>query len=197
MYQQTFFLFMMIVFNGIAQQKITMLKHNQSLIVERLEVLNSEYRETNLSITPDGKILYFMSLRGGNPWSVADYAIYKGVSAYDGDIWYSIKINDQWTLPKSLPNTINTSVAEDEPNVLPGGNYVMYQSWRDGWEMAGGPYYISELIGEVWAKPKGLMGGINQYFKQKFRKYEGYATDGAALSADSKLFMGILIASTI
>jgi len=189
MYKQAFFLFILIGFNGIAQQKITMLRHNQLLVIERLEVLNSEYRETNLSITPDGKILYFMSLRGGNPWSVADYAIYKGVSAYDGDIWYSNNISGQWTVPKSLPNTINTSVAEDEPNVSPGGNYVMYQSWKEGWEMAGGPYYISELIGEVWARPQGLMGGINQYFKHQFRKYEGYATDGATLSPDGKLFI--------
>ena len=34
-----------------------------------LGTLNSDARETNMSITPNGKYLFFMSVRGGQPWS--------------------------------------------------------------------------------------------------------------------------------
>ncbi len=170
-------------------QEVPIANHHPDLQVEKLHILNSDYRETNLSITPDGQYLYFMSLRGGMPWSVKDYALFQGKPRYDGDLWYSKKIDGQWTAPQNLPGTVNTKDAEDEPNISPDGSYVLFQSWRDGWEMDGGPYYISSLFGEVWGKPEGVAGGINQYFKREIRKYEGYATDGAALAPNGEIFL--------
>lgn len=175
---------------SIAQPiEVEIIKNPASQELKRLEVLNSPYRETNLSITPDGKFLYFMSARGGLPWSVADYTEFRGQSQYDGDIWFSRKVNGNWMPPEHLPATINTSNAEDEPNISPDGNYVVYQSWTDTWEKDGGPYYKASLFGEVWTKPEGISGGINQFFKIEFRKYSGYATDGATLSPDGNHFM--------
>ena len=46
-----------------------LLVHRGRIQISPVEILNSPFRETNLSITPDGKYLYFMSLRGGQPWS--------------------------------------------------------------------------------------------------------------------------------
>ena len=157
--------------------------------LKELYTLNSQYRETNLSITPDGRYLFFLSLRGEMPWSEKDYSIFRGQSQYDGDIWYSKKSGGEWQPPDCLPATINSANAEDEPNIFPDGNRVLFQSWRDSWVDDGGPYYISDLTGELWGKPAGLKGGINQYFKQKFREHEGYATDGAAVSPNGNLFL--------
>lgn len=164
-------------------------EHPGPLTIRELHNLNSNYRETNLSISPDGRLLYFMSSRGQMPWSFENYTEYKGVPSFDGDIWYSIKEKNDWSKPICLPATVNTANAEDEPNISPDGNFVLFQSWRDSWFGDGGPYYLAELFGEVWGKPEGLKGGINQYFKHKYREFEGYATDGATLSADSKLFL--------
>ena len=168
----------------LAQSPPMTVVHSGEIPVEELSVLNSDFRETNLSITPDGKYLYFMSSRGQMPWSVEGYTIYKGTPRYDGDIWFSRNDNGAWSSPECLPATVNTSTGEDEPNVSPDGNYVLFQSWRDSWFSDGGPYYISELFGTVWGKPSGMKGGINQFFKHSYNKHYGYATDGAALSPD-------------
>lgn len=183
-----------IVLAGVLQPmaqpvEVEIIKNPSTQELMRLEILNSPYRETNLSITPDGKFLYFMSPRGGLPWSVADYTKFRGQSQYDGDIWFSRKVDGRWMAPENLPATINTANAEDEPNISPDGNFVVYQSWKETWDTDGGPYYKASLIGEVWTKPEGISGGINQYFKIEFRKYNGYATDGAALSPDGNRFM--------
>jgi hypothetical protein len=173
----------------LVSAQVPVAQHTGPINISELHNLNSTYRETDLSISPDGRLLYFMSSRGEMPWSFEDYTEYKGVSSYDGDIWYSVRAGDSWSDPACLPATINTSNAEDEPNISPDGNYVLFQSWRDSWFGDGGPYYFSELFGEVWGKPQGLKGGINQFFKHKYREFEGYATDGAAISADGRLFL--------
>ncbi|HAI76603.1 MAG TPA: hypothetical protein DCM08_10180, partial [Microscillaceae bacterium] len=40
------------------------LKHDVVPQTRKVDILNSRYRETNLSISPDGKYLFFMSGRG-------------------------------------------------------------------------------------------------------------------------------------
>ncbi len=179
------------------------LKHPGQIRTERLNTLNSTYRETNLNITPDGKYLFFMSGRGQQPWSNPFHTIYKGKPEYDGDIWYAQKVNGKWQYPRCLDGTVNTSNGEDEPNISPDGQTVYFQSWGRAWEKEGGPYYRSTLKGVNWGTPQGLGGGINAFFlsTQKphaitrpdgsKRIYMGtpYATDGATVSADGKTFI--------
>lgn len=153
--------------------------------VELLSQLNSNYRDINLSITPDGKYLYFMTTRGEQPWS--DFAgYYKGQQMYDGDIWYSENINGTWSKPKAVSPPINSSNPEDEPCVMPDGQRVYYQSWKDGWETNGGPYYMAELNGKHWGTPVGLGGGITKFFDKEMNKYSQYSTDGMSVSPDGK-----------
>ena len=118
--------------NFTSAQSIKIINNPSSLEPISLDMLNSPFREINLSITPNGKYLFFMSLRGGNPWSTEGYSIYRGEPRFDGDIWYSKKMNNQWTDPICMPEGVNTSSAEDEPNVSPDGNFVLYQSWNSG-----------------------------------------------------------------
>jgi len=112
---------LVIVSVSIAQPiEVEIIKNPALQELKRLEVLNSPYRETNLSITPDGRFLYFMSPRGGLPWSVADYTEFRGQSQYDGDIWFSRKINGNWMPPEHLPSTINTPNLELSTSVIQG-----------------------------------------------------------------------------
>lgn len=154
--------------------------------VEPVEIigLNSPYRETNLSITPDGNMLYFMSGRGGQSWSKQDgYTGLDGKPEFDGDIWFSVREDGAWLAPSCVQG-VNTSQGEDEPNISPGGQLVAFQSWQSKWRTNGGPYYMARLDGDKWMKAKGLGGGINKFFKDT-----GFATDGMALSADGRLFL--------
>lgn len=166
-----------------AQRKATILDHKDRIQLKRLDVLNSKSREVNLSITPDGNYLYFMSLRGGQSWSQPSYMTFRGDSVADGDIWFSQKVGGKWQRPKVLPLGINSPQGEDEPNVSADGKTVYYQSWNALWRYTGGPYYSASLRGKSWSQPKGLGGGINEFFKFIT------ATDGMSISPDGKRFV--------
>ena len=174
---------LLFIFSNIYAQNIPILSHN-NINVEELFILNSTYRETNLSISPDGQFLYFFSSRGGKSWSYAYYTTYKGKSQYDGDIWYSQKKYGRWLAPKCLNNVVNTSVGEDEPNISPDGQYVVFQSWRYSWKTTDGPYYKAERSGNNWTNPKGLGGNIHKFFMSGWS-----ATDGMSISPDNNTFL--------
>ncbi len=168
------------------------LKHPSQIRLEALHILNSTYRETNLNVTPDGNYLFFMSGRGGQPWSsLRATTTYRGKVEYDGDIWYSRKIGGKWQYPRALDGSINTSDGEDEPNISPDGQAVYFQSWYGDWEGRGGPYYRAALNGATWGRPQGLGGGITQFFSsmKDSPPYEYIATDGATMSADGNTFI--------
>lgn len=166
-----------------AQREATLLDHKDRIRITRMDILNSRFREVNLSITPDGKYLYFMSLRGGQSWSQDTYMTFQGDSVADGDIWYSQRVGGKWQRPKVMPLGINTPQGEDEPNVSADGKTVFYQSWNSLWRFNGGPYYTASLNGKSWSRPKGLGGGINEFFQYIS------ATDGMTISPDRKRFI--------
>jgi Mg-chelatase subunit ChlD len=183
----SFFLFTMICIfmtNSILAQKVTILDHKDKIRINPLNILNSKYRETNLSITPNGKYLYFMTVRGQQPWS-NQYMSYKGQLVYDGDIWFSKKSGGNWQKPVCLPFGVNTNGGEDEPNISPDGRTVTFQSWKSFWELDDGPYYSARLEGEKWSEPVGLGGGITDFFVNTGFK----ATDGMSMSPDGKKFI--------
>lgn len=166
-----------------AQKGTNILDHKDRIRVKEVSTLNSRYRETNLSITPDGKYLYFMSLRGEQRWS-SSFMTFKGDSVYDGDIWFSTKVNGQWQRPQVLPYGINTFSGEDEPHISTDGNRVYYQSWYESRSQnTGGPYYVAQRNGKSWSTPKGLGGGIAEFFSFV------PATDGMTISPDERRFI--------
>jgi outer membrane protein OmpA-like peptidoglycan-associated protein len=164
------------------------LQHPDSVHIEAIDVLNSESRETNLSVTPDGNYLFFMSIRGGQSWSVRS-GMYKNQVRYDGDIYFSKKDeNGKWTEAQNL-TAINSSSGEDEPFVTQDGQQVVFQSWRRNWIAEGGPYYQAKAKGNSWTNMRGLGHGINAFFRSEFSKYGGYATDGMSVSSDFSTFI--------
>ncbi len=178
------FLFLFASFS-IFSQKI--LDHKDKIRVVCLQELNTKYRECNLCLTPDGRYLFFMSMRGGLEWSVPRRVF--GITQYDGNIWFSKKVNDIWQAPNVVNLPVNSRDNEDEPNVSPDGQKVYFQSWKDGWENNGGPYYVAQLNGDIWETPKGLSDSINRCFVDTMRTFLENATDGIAVSPDGKRFI--------
>lgn len=172
---------------AVSQIKVTTPAHKMIIKTKRIDVLNSPYRETNLSITPDGNYLFFMTDRGGEKWSTGPRLHFK-IMAYDGDIWFSQKQNHRWTTPRGVNPPINTGDGEDEPVISPDGQKVYYQSWADGWKKHGGPYYCATLEGEKWSNIVGLGDSITLFFKNMEAKYGELATDGMTLSPDGNSF---------
>ncbi|MBN2892626.1 MAG: PD40 domain-containing protein [Bacteroidales bacterium] len=183
------FLFAFLSVSAFSQgREIPVVKNSSKLEIYELSQINSSYRETNLNISPDGKYLYFMSDRGGQSWSSVS-GTFNGKSRYDGDIWYSKKNGNEWQSPKCLSSNVNTWSGEDEPNISPDGQRVYFESWKSSWQTSGGPYYTSELNGNVWGTPEGLGGGITEFFKGEYNKRYYYATDGMAISPDGNTFI--------
>lgn len=188
--------FLMLLNAAFAQQtestpkmSIKMLTNKGNITIIRLNQLNSPLNERNISLTPDGRFMFFLSDRGGQSWSRRP----DSTERFDGDIWYSERVNNIWQEPKCLDSTVNTSRGEDEPNISPDGQTVTFQSWRTGWREKGGPYWTAQLAGgtEVsWKNLSGVGGGINLFFSEMRRKYnDEYATDGAAFSSNGKVFV--------
>lgn len=167
-----------------AQREVHILDHQDRIRIQKMDMLNSPERETNISISPDGKYLFFCSFRGGQFWS-RHYMYFKSRPVWDGDIWYSEKVNGSWKTPQPMQYGINTSSGEDEPNISADGSTVYYQSWlpEGMWRATGGPYYVSKRNGKYWGRPEGLGGGITEFF------HDYNATDGMTISPDGKTFI--------
>jgi outer membrane protein OmpA-like peptidoglycan-associated protein len=76
--------------------------------------VNSEYHESSASLSPDGKILFFISERPGG----------KGKK----DIWYAVlDKNGKWTSAKPL-NDINTPMDEESVFMHPDGKTLYFSS---------------------------------------------------------------------
>ena len=77
--------------------------------------VNTQYRETQPSISADGRTLFFSSDRPG------------GVGLHD--IWISKRNeNDQWQLPENLGNTVNTRGIEMSPFIHPDNQSLYFSS---------------------------------------------------------------------
>ena len=63
MKKHLFLLFLLSLTNFFWSQNVKILEHSSKIEFIELSKLNSQERECNLSVSPDGKTLYFMSTR--------------------------------------------------------------------------------------------------------------------------------------
>ena len=88
-------------------QQIEILKHPESIAIANLSQLNTNERECNISIMPDGKTLFFMSTRNQQNSNLGG----------NGDIYQTKLVNNVWQSPVALGDKINTTSGEDEPSI--------------------------------------------------------------------------------
>lgn len=110
--------------------------------------VNTKYRETQPSISADGRTLYFASDRPGG----------KGYH----DIWVAYRQeNGQWTNPVNLGDSINSPGQEMSPFIHPDNQSLYFSS--DGFiGMGGYDLFISQRDSAgQWTKPRNLGYPIN------------------------------------
>jgi outer membrane protein OmpA-like peptidoglycan-associated protein len=79
------------------------------------EDVNSKYRETHATITPDGNSIFFTSNRKG------------GIGG--SDIYVMRRLpNDKWSEPQILPKEVNSEYDEESPYVHPDGVTLFFSS---------------------------------------------------------------------
>lgn len=114
--------------------------------------LNSEYWDSQPSITCDGQFMFFSSSRSGG----------KG----GADIWMSqLTSNGEWGIPQNIGNQINTDGDEEAPFISSDGQTLYFTS--NGHEGQGdGDIFISRKINGSWSLPTNLDYPINSPGKE-------------------------------
>ncbi len=111
------------------------------------EVINSKYKESSASLSPDGDMLYFTSNRPGGMGGM--------------DIYISKKLpNGEWSKAQNIGSPINTEYDEESPFIHYDGATLFYSS--NGQENMGG-YDILFTVNEdgKWMKPSNIGYPIN------------------------------------
>lgn len=104
------------------------------------------------ALSPDGKTLYFVSNKNGNP-----------------DIFWSAQNQNEWSSPQVLDNNLNSSAKELFPNVAENGD-IYFSSNRKG-SLGGLDIFVARKNGDSFRKPVRLDSPINSssddycYFK--------------------------------
>ncbi len=111
--------------------------------------VNSRFKETQPSLSADGRTLYFAANRDGT---------FGGL-----DIWVSNKQeNGRWSMPKNLGDSINTSKDDFSPFIHPDNQSLYFAS--AGWlGMGGSDLFFSQKINEKWSTPTNMGYPINTW----------------------------------
>jgi Tol biopolymer transport system component len=88
-------------------------KYNEPRLLD--DSINSQYREGNVGVSPDGNKLFIMVQS-----KPGDYG-------YD-DIHYSIKTNGQWSATQNIGSIINTYTYDFSPKISPDGKTLYFSS---------------------------------------------------------------------
>ena len=101
-------------------------------------LINSQFWDSQPSITCDGTKMFFTSNREG------------GLGG--ADIWYSeLKANGDWSFPKNMGSAINSAGDEEAPFISSDGNTIYFTS--SGHQGQGdGDLFISKLENGQWSK---------------------------------------------
>jgi flagellar motor protein MotB len=110
-------------------------------------LVNSRAWDAQPSISPDGKTLYFASMRPG------------GVGS--SDLWKSERDSTgKWGAPVNLGPRINTSAQEMAPFIHPD-NQSLYFSSAGHMGMGGNDIFRAQRIGNAWSEPQNLGYPLN------------------------------------
>lgn len=135
--------------------------------------INSQYWESQPSLSQDGRKLYFVSRRPGG---------------FGGqDIWVSEKVGESWTKAKNLGPTVNTKWDDCSPFIYPDGQTFYYASkGKPGF--GGYDLFKTRIVNEKWDEPINLGFPINTFDNQV-----GYSlgVDGWAYYSDNNLMQQI------
>ena len=157
---------------------------------EAVTKINSSSNETGVTISADGKYLYFSSDREG------------GNGKYD--IFQCVKLGRNWSKPKNLGVTINTSFSEISPFINPDGKTLFFSSNGYSSGMGGFDIFYSELKDNgTWTKPESMgypinttnddvnyyiIGGQTRYYstiREEKDSYEIYKIEGGGFAIEN------------
>ena len=131
---------------GVYEKVWFMKQENGKWLPPEIAPFSIEYRNNGPFMSHDGKKLFFCS----------DRPLEKDGKPKDFDIWYVERINNTWSEPKHLGNTVNTKNFEYSVSVSRNGNLYFQSNDENGTDI-----YCSKLIHGEYTKPEKLPGNVN------------------------------------
>ncbi|MCM1169858.1 MAG: OmpA family protein [Bacteroides sp.] len=112
------------------------------------EPINSDDNEGALSISPDGRYLFFAGCNRSDGWGSCD-------------IYASIKRDYGWSKPFNLGKPVNTSHWESQPCLSSDGRTLYFTGTRPGGFGKSDLWRSRLMQGGVWSEPENLGPNIN------------------------------------
>ncbi|MDA7501899.1 OmpA family protein [Chitinophagales bacterium] len=110
--------------------------------IEMSSKINTAWNEGALSISPDGKRLFFAATDRSD--------------SYGGyDIYYSFKVADKWSNPKNINRPVSTQYWDSQPSISADGKELYFSSKRPS-SKGGADLYMSRLENNRWQDPVNL-----------------------------------------
>ena len=141
----------------MSRNAIEFMKNPVNVIIETVELLNTEYADYRPKVNAEETFLYFTTRRKGESNLVDDEG------RYFEDIYYSVKEKGEWTEPVRMSDSINTDSHDACLYLSPDGQMMYVYQFAGGID-AGGSVYESRLIGKEWTKPEKLIADINSSY---------------------------------
>ncbi len=109
--------------------------------------INTPFNEGALTISPDGKRLFFAAMdRFGGEGNF--------------DIWYSYKKNGKWIRPLNLGRPVNGPLWESQPSISADGKELFFAA-KNGKGEGDIDIFVSKLVDNIWQEPENLGKKIN------------------------------------
>jgi Tol biopolymer transport system component len=138
---------------GVRQERIWYMKSLDGEWTEpRVAPFSGQYRDGQPSFSPDGKRIFFSSVR---PTSAED-------TSSDANIWFVEKSDTGWDEPEPLDLAVNTDYQEWFPTTARSGNiyYGFYQPGAtESWDI-----YFSTYADGKYGKPERMGASVNNRF---------------------------------
>ncbi|MFN3404404.1 MAG: hypothetical protein ACK40G_09950 [Cytophagaceae bacterium] len=147
-----------------ANGKEFMQKEQEIKISNLGEIINTKYDDYAPIISADHNLLIFTSSRENNRDVNKETDDEDG---YNEEIYFSEKINDEWSSPKNMGDSINTAGHDAGISLSPEGNIlVIYRFTKESLinKSSGGDLWYTENNGESWSNPQKFPETINSKY---------------------------------
>jgi len=116
--------------------------------------VNSKLNEGAQSISADGRYLFY---------TMCDHPLGRGSC----DLYYSIRIGDQWTNPENCGKVINSGDWESQPSISADGNYLFFSSAKPGSIGSYDIWMAKRAEDGWWEAPENLGPTINTKYSEQ------------------------------
>ncbi len=124
------------------------------------EAVNTEFTESNPSVTADGRVLIFSTCRPENTGGQKDPTF----GIYYQDIWMSERdsVSGEWMDAEIIKGALNSNAHDASPSISPDGNVIIIYRSINGGDL----YYSKRRRNGDWREPEQIKGKVNTtYFE--------------------------------